>query len=77
MRKHYLEYGLPINARTTARMLDNQFPGQGGNKYLHPIFSGGPVTQGSRLANIRTPATLPLVSVIEPTAYWLGSPVPG
>ena len=56
MRKYYLEHGLPINARTTARALNMNFSGRGGSKYLRRLFSKGPVTQGSRLANLRTPA---------------------
>jgi tRNA 2-thiouridine synthesizing protein E len=56
LRRYYLEHGLPIHARVTAKALNQNFAGQGGNKYLHRLFSGGPVTQGSRLANLRTPA---------------------
>ncbi|MCI0506798.1 MAG: TusE/DsrC/DsvC family sulfur relay protein [Gammaproteobacteria bacterium] len=56
LRQYYLEHGLPITARTTARALNKNFYSLGGNKYLHRLFSGGPVTQGSRLANLRTPA---------------------
>jgi tRNA 2-thiouridine synthesizing protein E len=56
LRADYLKHGLSSNARTTARMLDSQFAGQGGNKYLRRLFKGGPVTQGSRLASLRTPA---------------------
>ena len=56
LRKYYLEHGLPITARTTAQALNKNFSAQGGNKYLHRLFSDGPVTQGSRLANLRTPA---------------------
>jgi tRNA 2-thiouridine synthesizing protein E len=56
MRKHYREHGLPINARTTARALNRHFSGQGGSKYLRGLFNGGPVAQGSRIANLRTPA---------------------
>jgi len=56
LREQYLEHGLPRFARTTARALNKQFAAQGGNKYLHDLFPGGPVTQGSRLANLRTPA---------------------
>jgi tRNA 2-thiouridine synthesizing protein E len=56
MRRHYLEHGLSINARTTARALGRQFSAQGGSKYLHRIFGDGPVTQVSRLANLPTPA---------------------
>lgn len=56
MRKYYLNHGLPIHARTTARALNKNFSDQGGNKYLRRLFSKRPVTQGSRLANLRTPA---------------------
>ena len=56
LREQYLEQGLPRFARTTARALNKQYAAQGGNKYLHNLFPGGPVTQGSRLANLRTPA---------------------
>ena len=56
MRKYFLAHGLPINARTTASALNKNFLGQGGNKYLRRLFKEGPVTQGSRLANLRTPA---------------------
>jgi len=56
LRKYYLKNGLPRNARTTARALNKNFSNQGGNRYLRRLFSDGPVTQGSRLANLRTPA---------------------
>lgn len=56
LRKYYLEHGLPITGRTTARALNKNFSTQGGNQYLHRLFGGGPVTQGSRLANLRAPA---------------------
>jgi tRNA 2-thiouridine synthesizing protein E len=62
LRNYYLEYGLPRFARTTARALNQQFAAQGGNKYLHNLFAGGPVTQGSRFANLRTPANATDVS---------------
>jgi tRNA 2-thiouridine synthesizing protein E len=42
--------------------MDEFFDQTGGNKYLYRLFSGGPVTQGSRLANLRTPATASDVS---------------
>ncbi|MBI3187822.1 MAG: TusE/DsrC/DsvC family sulfur relay protein [Gammaproteobacteria bacterium] len=56
LRKYYLENGLPINARETARALNQHFASQGGNRYLHKLFPEGPVTQGSRIASLRTPA---------------------
>jgi tRNA 2-thiouridine synthesizing protein E len=56
LRSYYLEHGLPRFARTTARALKRQFSAQGGYKYLYQLFAGGPVTQGSRLANLRLPA---------------------
>jgi tRNA 2-thiouridine synthesizing protein E len=62
LREQYLEHGLPRFARTAARALNKQFAAQGGSKYLHDLFPGGPVTQGSRLANLRTPANATDVS---------------
>jgi len=62
LREQYLEDGLPRFARTTARALNKQYAAQGGNKYLYNLFPGGPVTQGSRLANLRTPANASDVS---------------
>ena len=56
LRNLYLQNGLPRFARTTARALDKKFAILGGNKYLYRLFAGGPVVQGSRLANLRTPA---------------------
>ncbi len=56
MRELYLQQGQPIKARTTARALNKNFASQGGSKYLRGLFSGGPVVQGSRIANLRTPA---------------------
>jgi tRNA 2-thiouridine synthesizing protein E len=62
LREQCLEHGLPRFARTTARALNKQFAAQRGNKYLYNLFPGGPVTQGSRLANLRTPANATDVS---------------
>ena len=56
LRSYYLKHGLPRLARTTAKALNHQFTLQGGSKYLPRLFACGPVTQGSRLANLRTPA---------------------
>lgn len=56
LRKYYLEHGLPIHARTTAKALNSHFTPEGGSRYLRRLFSEGPVSQGSRLANLRTPA---------------------
>jgi tRNA 2-thiouridine synthesizing protein E len=62
LRNYHLEHGLPRFARTTARALNRQFAAQGGNKYLFGLFAGGPVTRGSRLAKLRTPANATDVS---------------
>lgn len=56
LRKHYLEKGAPRHARTLSRDLSQHFKVWGGNRYLYRLFAGGPVTQGSRIANLRTPA---------------------
>jgi len=55
LRSYYLEFGLPRFARTTARSLNQQFAKQGGSKYLRGLFNAGPVSQGSRLANLTVP----------------------
>jgi len=56
LRKYYLKHGLPINARTTATALNKKFAAKGGSKYLYRLFRRGPVTQATRLANLRSPA---------------------
>jgi tRNA 2-thiouridine synthesizing protein E len=56
LRRYYLKHGLPRFARTTSKALNQKFSTQGGNAYLYRLFPGGPVTQGSRLANLRRPA---------------------
>jgi len=56
LRNYYLHHGLPIHARITATALSRNFARLGGNRYLHRLFAGGPVTQGSRFASLRTPA---------------------
>lgn len=56
LRKHYLELGPPRHPQLLARELDKKFFVEGGNKYLRLLFACGPVTQGSSLANLRTPA---------------------
>lgn len=56
LRDYYVEVGLPRFARTTSRALNKRFSAEGGSKYLYGLFSGGPVTQGSRIANLPTPA---------------------
>lgn len=62
LRNYYVEQGVPRYARTLARDLDKKFSLQGGNKYLRNLFYGGPVTQGCRFANLRTPANATDVS---------------
>ena len=62
LRNYHLEHGLPRFARTTTSARNRQFATQGGNMYLHGLFAGGPVTQGSRLAKLRTPANATDVS---------------
>ena len=59
LRRYYLKHGVPRDARTLAELLNLQFSAQGGCEYLNRLFPSGPVTQGSRLANLRTPANAP------------------
>ena len=56
LRKYYLHEGMPKNARILSKKLVKQFSAQGGSKYLHNLFSGGPVTQGSRLGCLHAPS---------------------
>lgn len=56
LREYYASHGLPGAARTIAKALNKHFSSQGGNRYLRRLFAGGPVAQGSRIANLRTPA---------------------
>ncbi len=62
LRNPCIEYGLPRYAGTTARALNRQFYVEGGSKYVYGLFAGGAVTQGSRLASLRTPANATDVS---------------
>ncbi|MBD3671722.1 MAG: TusE/DsrC/DsvC family sulfur relay protein [Gammaproteobacteria bacterium] len=55
LRKLYIKSGTPRHARILARKLNRKFASKGGSQYLHRLFRGGPVTQGSRLANLRVP----------------------
>jgi len=55
LRKQYLKDGLPRHARYLAKSLIQSFTAQGGNKYLRKLFPGGPITQGSRFANLPVP----------------------
>jgi tRNA 2-thiouridine synthesizing protein E len=57
LRKRYLKQGLPRHARVLAKALKEKFTAEGGTKYLYRLFSGGPVTQGSRLANLSSPSS--------------------
>ena len=56
LRKYYLYEGMPRYALTLSKKLKKQFATQGGSKYLYNLFTGGPVTQGSRLASLHTPS---------------------
>lgn len=57
LREYYVEHGVPRYARSLSRDLDKRFSSQGGTKYLCKLFTAGPVTQGCRFANLRTPAS--------------------
>ncbi|MDH5649407.1 MAG: TusE/DsrC/DsvC family sulfur relay protein [Gammaproteobacteria bacterium] len=55
LRKQYLMEGLPRHARQLANNLTRHYELKGGNKFLRALFPSGPVTQGSRFANLRLP----------------------
>lgn len=52
LRIYYVYGCMPGYAITLSRILKNRYASKGGSKYLYTLFTGGPVTQGSRLANI-------------------------
>ncbi len=56
LRNYHIEKGLPTQAHKVTEILDEAYADQGGSKYLHSLFPGGPVTQGCRLAGIPSPA---------------------
>ena len=56
LRDIYLEKGPCENGRELDELLDDEFANQGGRKYLHQLFPGGPVTQGMRFAGLPVPA---------------------
>jgi tRNA 2-thiouridine synthesizing protein E len=56
LRRYYLQYGVPRDVQTLVEALNRQFSVLGGDQYLQRLFPGGPVRQGSRLANLRMPA---------------------
>ncbi len=56
LRQQYLDAGLPRHARYLATTLLKDFAGKGGTKYLRHLFPGGPITQGSRFANLPAPS---------------------
>lgn len=56
LRKNYITAGIPRHARYLSKTLHKGFSNKGGSKYLHSLFPGGPITQGSRIANLPTPS---------------------
>ena len=52
LRRYYLKHGSPIQTVTLENALNKQFSALGGSEYLYQLFPGGPVTQGSRIANL-------------------------
>jgi len=63
LRRYYLIHGLPSNVQTLVEALDLEFSVLGGYPYLQRLFPGGPVTQGSRLAN------LPIAAIVRDDAF--------
>jgi len=55
LRNEFLIAGLPKHARYLSKALSKKYRFRGGNKYLRGLFPGGPITQGSRLANLPLP----------------------
>jgi tRNA 2-thiouridine synthesizing protein E len=55
LRDYYLKHGLAKNGRELGDMLDSEYAGQGGRKYLRRLFPEGPVAQGMRIAGLPVP----------------------
>ena len=56
LREYYLEHGTVQSGRELGDMLNEEFAEQGGRKFLHTLFSKGPVTQGMRFSGLPVPA---------------------
>ena len=56
LRDYYRENGPVQKGRVLGDMLEKEFEGKGGRKFLRRLFPGGPVTQGTRIAGIPVPA---------------------
>lgn len=52
LREYYIENGWPQKVHTMSQILGDTFEQQGGNKYLHKLFPGGPLAQGARIAGL-------------------------
>lgn len=46
----------PVQLAELKESLEQTFDAQGGGRYLHELFPGGPVAQGCRLAGLKAPA---------------------
>lgn len=56
LREYYLAHGAVQSGRELGEMLNEEFAVQGGRKFLHTLFSKGPVTQGMRFSGLPVPA---------------------
>lgn len=56
LRAYYAKYGWPNSVHKLTQRLEREFAEKGGKKYLHKLFPGGPVTEGTQLAGLPTPA---------------------
>ena len=56
LRTTYQKEGDTRSAHQILRSLAKEFATEGGGRYLYQIFPQGPVSQGSRLAGLPTPA---------------------
>lgn len=56
LRAMYRKEGKAKSAHQILRTLEDEFSAEGGGRYLYRLFPQGPVTQGSRLAGLPSPA---------------------
>lgn len=55
LRDRYRDHGPDANGRVLLTALEERFAKEGGGRYLYRLFTGGPVSQGCRIAGLPIP----------------------